>query len=304
MTADAIYPIRTLSERTGVPVNTLRTWERRHGLLDPARTAGGDRRYGEADVERVHLVQASLKSGLALGSMATLDNDALRARLRPKTHAQRAIVVGPRLSARYPIAAAIGDANVVASATDLAGAQAENRQADLLVVELESLPEAAAVAGARSSFGARRVIVLYDFAPAAERLALAQAGAELLRAPFTAESLARIVGLPRPEPTPNDEGPAPAPRFSVTQLARLGELEAGMACACPQHLSEVVIQLAAFERYSLRCLDIASDDDEMHRELALETGRARARMEALLERLCAYEGIDPRGVKAIDVTDP
>lgn len=304
MPTAAIYPIRTLSERTGVPVNTLRTWERRHGLLDPARTAGGDRRYSAADVERVRLVQASLKSGLALGSMTALDNDALRARLQPKTHAQRAIVVGPRLSARYPIAAAIGEANVVTSATDLAGAQAENRQAELLVVELESLREAAAVAGARSSFGAQRVVVLYDFAPAAERRALAQAGAELLRAPFTTESLARIVGLPRPDLTPDDAGPAPAPRFSVAQLARLSDLEAEMACACPQHLSDVVTQLAAFERYSLRCLEIAPDDGEMHRALALETGHARARMEALLERLCAYEGIDPRGVKATGVTAP
>ncbi|MBM3698005.1 MAG: MerR family DNA-binding transcriptional regulator, partial [Actinobacteria bacterium] len=33
--------IGSLARRTGVPVDTLRAWERRYGVLRPTRTAGG-----------------------------------------------------------------------------------------------------------------------------------------------------------------------------------------------------------------------------------------------------------------------
>jgi len=37
------YPMRTLSELTGIPATTLRAWERRYGLLEPVRTPAGHR---------------------------------------------------------------------------------------------------------------------------------------------------------------------------------------------------------------------------------------------------------------------
>lgn len=45
--------IGELSERTGVPVETIRIWERRHGVLSPRRTAGRHRRYNLDDAKRV-----------------------------------------------------------------------------------------------------------------------------------------------------------------------------------------------------------------------------------------------------------
>ncbi len=59
----AALRIGEVARRTGVPVTTLRAWERRHGLLDPQRTDGGHRRYGLADVERVQQMQALLGDG-------------------------------------------------------------------------------------------------------------------------------------------------------------------------------------------------------------------------------------------------
>lgn len=55
--------IGLLSARTGVPVDTLRAWERRYGVLRPWRTGGGQRRYGAADIERVLWLAARVAEG-------------------------------------------------------------------------------------------------------------------------------------------------------------------------------------------------------------------------------------------------
>lgn len=55
--------IGSLAARTGVPVDTLRAWERRYGVLRPWRTDGGQRRYGAADVERVLWLAARCAEG-------------------------------------------------------------------------------------------------------------------------------------------------------------------------------------------------------------------------------------------------
>ena len=52
----AVYIISVAAELAGVHPQTLRTYERK-GLLKPARTSGGTRRYSERDVQRVRLIQ-------------------------------------------------------------------------------------------------------------------------------------------------------------------------------------------------------------------------------------------------------
>ena len=52
--------IGALSRSTGIPINTLRTWERRYGVPAPERTDGGQRVYDVADVQRRLLAQGVL----------------------------------------------------------------------------------------------------------------------------------------------------------------------------------------------------------------------------------------------------
>lgn len=56
------YPIRTISELTGVPTTTLRAWERRYGLLKPSRTAKGHRLYSGEDIDLIKEVVKLLKA--------------------------------------------------------------------------------------------------------------------------------------------------------------------------------------------------------------------------------------------------
>ena len=64
--------IGELSRRVGVPVESLRAWERRYGLLAPSRTQGGFRLYGEDDVARVLAMRANLERGLFAAEAARL----------------------------------------------------------------------------------------------------------------------------------------------------------------------------------------------------------------------------------------
>lgn len=62
-----LYPIRTVSEATGVNAITLRAWERRYGILKPKRSPKGHRMYSEQDIERVFNILKLLKQGIAVG---------------------------------------------------------------------------------------------------------------------------------------------------------------------------------------------------------------------------------------------
>lgn len=62
--------IGELSRRTGVAPELLRAWERRYGLLRPARSSGGFRLYSDADLQRVELMRSHLRSGLAAAEAA------------------------------------------------------------------------------------------------------------------------------------------------------------------------------------------------------------------------------------------
>jgi MerR family transcriptional regulator/heat shock protein HspR len=77
----AVYVISVAAELTGVHPQTLRIYERK-GLLDPARTVGGSRRYSERDIERLRRIQDLTNAGLNLeGVRRVMELEAQIARL-------------------------------------------------------------------------------------------------------------------------------------------------------------------------------------------------------------------------------
>jgi methanogenic corrinoid protein MtbC1 len=64
--------IAALTHRTGVPPDTIRKWEQRYAVLQPVRTAGGQRRYSELDVARIEWLKARLDEGYRIGEAAKL----------------------------------------------------------------------------------------------------------------------------------------------------------------------------------------------------------------------------------------
>jgi MerR family transcriptional regulator, heat shock protein HspR len=64
----AVYVISVAAELAGVHPQTLRIYERK-GLLDPARTAGGNRRYSESDLDRLRRIAELTDEGLNLAGV-------------------------------------------------------------------------------------------------------------------------------------------------------------------------------------------------------------------------------------------
>jgi len=61
----ALYVISVAAELAGVHPQTLRIYERK-GLLDPARTIGGSRRYSDADIAQMQRIQDLTNAGVNL----------------------------------------------------------------------------------------------------------------------------------------------------------------------------------------------------------------------------------------------
>ncbi len=61
----ALYVISVAAELAGVHPQTLRIYERK-GLVYPARTQGGSRRYSDVDIDRLRRIQELTAAGLNL----------------------------------------------------------------------------------------------------------------------------------------------------------------------------------------------------------------------------------------------
>jgi len=64
----AVYVISVAAELAGVHPQTLRIYERK-GLVDPARTSGGSRRYSDADIDLLKRIQDLTNAGLNLAGV-------------------------------------------------------------------------------------------------------------------------------------------------------------------------------------------------------------------------------------------
>ena len=66
--AQGVYSISVAAELAGLHPQTLRIWER-EGLVEPARSAGGTRRYSQHDITRLLEITALTSDGLNLAGI-------------------------------------------------------------------------------------------------------------------------------------------------------------------------------------------------------------------------------------------
>tara|TARA_Y100001936_G_scaffold192684_1_gene192069 strand:+ start:361 stop:759 length:399 start_codon:yes stop_codon:yes gene_type:complete len=66
--ARAVYVISVAAELAGVHAQTLRIYERK-GLVEPARTPGGSRRYSDVDIALLRRIQELTNEGLNLAGV-------------------------------------------------------------------------------------------------------------------------------------------------------------------------------------------------------------------------------------------
>lgn len=308
----------TAARLAGLPVTTLRVWERRYGVVAAQKSAGGQRVYSPRDVSRLKLLRELTQSGHPIGTIATLGLDALHALLSgeapPADVAPSAppevdvVVVGREVA---PAFEALRGCTLRAVYDDLEQAEAASidvrgAKGALLLVRVVSLQPGAVdrVLALAASMHARATFVLYGFGTRASIRSLREAGATARREPLGEGELAQWVrGAVRSAPaarsntqnTQNtqwhvDAGALVAPRaFSDEQLARLATLPSPVACECLRHMAEIVSQLAGFERYSRECISTGPADAALHRQLSRTAGAARTLFELALQRVVDEE---------------
>ncbi len=69
---EQVYTIKQVTAMTGVPENTIRSWERRFGVPTPGRTGGNQRTYSTKDIQVIQSLQASRERGRTM-EQAILD---------------------------------------------------------------------------------------------------------------------------------------------------------------------------------------------------------------------------------------
>jgi len=86
----AVYVISVAAELAGMHPQTLRIYERR-GLVQPARTQGGNRRYSDADIEQLQRISDLAGKGMNLeGIRRVMELELENARLREELAKARA----------------------------------------------------------------------------------------------------------------------------------------------------------------------------------------------------------------------
>lgn len=311
---DATYGIGAVATLTGIPLNTLRAWERRYALVTPQRGKGNQRQYARSDVVRLQLVKQLVDRGHAISALAGLDEAALREQLQ--LHRDTSPIVPP--DALPPRVLIYGDALpflVNAWRSDLSPLQilgtsdsyakfeewARSERPDVLVLEWPALDPEVPVQLDRlqAQTGARRLVVVYGFAPAPLIDRLQRSGIVTLRAPVAPPVLREAcrldavpgVVLSAAVVTALDVQ-APLRRFDSRTLAAVANAPTGVRCECPHHLADLVFRLSAFETYSAECESRSEQDAALHSHLHRVAGQARALLEEALEHLIRCEKID------------
>ena len=85
------HPIRVVSTRTGLTPSALRAWERRYGVVEPARSEGGQRLYTDADIERLALLKRVTDAGRSIGDVSELPPEEVRRLAREDEEARQAV---------------------------------------------------------------------------------------------------------------------------------------------------------------------------------------------------------------------
>ena len=337
--APSIHRSGAVARMLRMPVATLRVWERRYGLTQPELTPSGQRLYSADDIRRLALIKQLTDLGLAIGSLARLDmqqlqrvaathtqalaatqsNERLDVAHAPPVPAWRLAVIGTALGSRLQRPALLrrlGRPVVLLGPFDdiaQAAAALQSSHIDALLFHEPQLHGGwlAALDAAAPAHVTVPKAVLYSFAADPVCEALATAGTALLREPQPDAVVAQwLNSLSCKAATATQSAidlrapgadPVPPRRWNDATLVDFANLSPTIACECPRHVAELLMQLSHFEAYSAECEHRNPADAELHAYLRQVATASRTRFEAALQHVALHEGLLlPSSAKADD----
>ena len=315
-----LHKIGAVSSLSGVPTATLRIWEARYQAFNPMKTDSRHRLYSDDDVLKATLIKRLTDQGHGIRQLAQCSLQELNQLLQQHKSAAQyqsanasvsassaVAIVGLALASRIespkfmqhlrPNAIHITD--IFAKMEDLMNAPHQELP-ELLLVQCPSLH-----AGVQNNIRrlvdksqASHVIVLYSFGQAPVIESLKQWGMIVRREPLPETELSELllatlrVDLPTITSQGTLHAAIPPRKYDDMALLRVTGISTQVLCECPQHVAELITQLARFEQYSLDCLNKSTEDARIHAQLSAISGTARAMFEDALEMVAQHEGID------------
>ncbi len=309
------YGIAAVSRLTGIPVDTLRVWERRYQIVTPERTEN-KRVYTHADVGRLTLIKQLVDHGHAISAVAHKSGTELlelnRIHLEsqaptPPTHQPlRILAFGdslPFLLSQWKDSLSFIDL-IGCHQSFLAFEDAvKAEKPDLLILEMPALhhENLVEIRNLVSLYRPQKIVVIYTFGMKVLLNELDKMGIVTMRSPVTVNQLRQICMVDAGNQSPNPiviqtsglpKETIPVRRFDSKMLAAAATVKTKIQCECPQHLADLLFRLNAFEAYSADCENRNDQDAALHQHLHQETARARAILEDALDYLIQCENIE------------
>ena len=161
---------------------------------------------------------------------------------------------------------------------------------------------------AQEAWGANRAAVVYRYSSAAGRAELTGSGVALLHEPADDDSLRQwLANLQRADASTATNATTSelalhagsdltgqtirTPRFDDAALTEFAGLSSAIACECPSHLAQLLLQISNFETYSGDCANRSAADAQLHAYLQRVAGTARMLFETALEHVAVAEGL-------------
>ena len=302
------YAIGVVARRTQTHPETIRVWERRYELIVPGRSETGRRLYSENDIAKLTLVKRLTELGHSVSSLAKLSNDDLRDRLNaslasePSKYTEqlsklRVVFANDALRLRLSRDLLIHEDITVVDFPNKNLFSVMEQRADIVIVDLVTLNEESLsdVRHYLSETGCESALVIFNFGTKKSILELEDAGVVCLKGSVAAAEIYRACRSIKPtlsNSRPALNQPLTSPRFTNEQLSRIAALTSKIACECPNHLAELIINLTAFEKYSSECANRNEEDAQLHSQLNQAAGASRLILEESLIRLMEIEGIE------------
>ena len=296
------FAISTAARMLGLTPHTLRKWEDRYGAVSPSRTTGGDRRYSRADIERLARLKELVDAGHPISAIAKLsdgDIEELLGESLPDTPSEelpvRLGVLGKSLAHQLTQSQSRMPGVAVAASTERAE-ELRGQDVDVVVLELAYLSDTTRekLRDIRSASGVASLAVLYKFAALKQAENLSDARTALVCRPVNHRELARTLqsiahsGVHYHRPALG----LPPHRFTRELLINVATMAPALACECPRHTAQLIVELHDFEKYSEQCEQTKPQDAAIHNMLRRTAAVSRSLFEDALIELAEAEDFD------------
>ena len=291
------YRIGLTTQITGIRPETLRAWERRYEVVKPIRTDAGDRLYSQADIDRLLLIKKLVDNGDAISAIASLNFETLEKRISNCKTAMTTkgkndlnfILLGKTILDKKSLDSM--RLNMIDVVQDPRNIKTNYHcKVDFVIVEISTINQGTykALLKLLKQSKASKILCAYNYGRESDILALSTQDTGTTQLPLNHSEITNWCSKHFPNYLQSTSNARLLTDNDISNIIAAGN---SINCECPRHLSDLVLKLTAFEKYSSECQARNAKDAEIHKELEQIAAEARYLIETGLIKLTKIDGI-------------